>query len=237
MLLVLLVMLALTYNSAFKGMAPTCDRYVLNVYLYTVTYLVMMAWFVMVLVQNNFGTSMNTAGLIGIFVGYIALYFVILFVPKEMVALKHLLSVVYMALSAFVLHMVFAFFSLESVVFVAVMAVILFVILTVIAWRFQQMISQRLSLTVVVVFLLLVVAEFLVGMFYPSSMLEKVIITVVLLFICYFVLVKTKKMIENSKECEKEGGPDYVEESLGFVVSIKNLFFRLLELLGKRRRR
>jgi competence protein ComGC len=64
-------------------------------------------------------------------------------------------------------------------------------------------------------------------MYYPNTLLEKGIILVVLMFISYLVLVKTKRMIENEKKCETEG-PDYVAEGTGLMLTFQNLFLRLL---------
>jgi FtsH-binding integral membrane protein len=77
------------------------------------------------------------------------------------------------------------------------------------------------------VFLVLVIAELIIGLMYPSSMLEKIIILVVLMIICYLVLVKTKRMIENSEKCKT---PDYVRESIGFILSFQNIILRILQL-------
>lgn len=230
----LIIMLIITYISAFdKQGKPKCDHYVLNCYLYAVTYLVMMLWFIILFIEKNIDISSNLWAMIGLAIASFVSYLAIIFIPKDMVILKHLISVIFISISALLLTTLFLFFELKSIIFAVVMAIILFLILTGFAWKFQEMISSKISLTFVIIAIVFIVVEMLVGIFMPGSILEKIIISIVLLIMCYFLLVKTKKMIENSQTCIEDKGPDYVKEGTGFVVILESFFIRLLELFGK----
>ena len=225
-LIPLIIMLIITYVSAFdKHGKPTCERYLLNSYLYAVTYLFMMAWFIILLVQYNFALEdLNIYILIAIALFNIAVVVIIYFTPKEYVALKHILSVLFVATSAIFLHFIFTLYDLKSIMFMIVMTIILFIILTVITWKYQDMISSKIPFLVFIIFIILLVCELIVGIFMPGSILEKAIITIALLFICYLLLVKTKKMIEKNRTCVKDNGPDYVNNGVSLVISFENIF-------------
>lgn len=227
------------YKNAFKDGKPTCEHYILNTYIYTVFYLSLMGFFISLILnhKNIYDKYIGLGTGIALFIAYIGLYFAVLFIPKEKITLKHIVSILYIFVASILLSTIFFIFFPKSIVLSIFMTFILFVILTLMAWKFQKFISSSISLPLLIVFLLLAVAEFIISIFYPGSLIEKAIILIVLMVICYLLLVKTKRMIENSGSCEKEGGPDYVKESMGFILSFQNLLIRILELFGKRRRR
>lgn len=237
-LIPLIIMLIITYLSAFdKHGKPVCDRYMLNSYLYAVTYLVMMAWFISLIILNNYGIeNMNLFVVIGLAILCVALVFIIYSIPKEMVLLKHALSVLFIGLSALFLSVLFQVFEIKSILFFIVMTILLFIILTGITWKYQDMISSRISFTLLIVFIILLVIELLIGIFFPGTIFEKAIILIVLIFICYLLLVKTKKMIEDSRTCIADKGPDYVNNGVSLVISFENILIRLLELFGKKKK-
>lgn len=236
-LIPLILMLIVTYISAFDEHGqPVCDRYLLNSYLYAITYLFMMAWFVSLLVVNDFNIlNVNLFLLLGLAIFFIALVFIIHSIPKEMILLKHFVSVVLIGLLAILSSFLLQLFDIKSIVFFIVMTIILFVILAEIAWQYQDMISSKLSFLMLIIFFILLIFELIIGVFFPGSMLEKAIVLIVLMFLSYILLLKTKRMIEDSKTCVADSGPDYVDNGIGLVISFYNILIRLLELFGKKK--
>lgn len=224
-----------TYASAFKDGKPTCDRYVLNTYMYAVTYMFMLAWFTAWMMQHpKLLDKIDLVKLIAIFVVYLGAYFAVMFIPKDMVLLKHMVSVLWVAVSSVLLAAAFIYFQTKSIMTAVLLSVVLFVALTLFVFRFPEKISSHVSWVFLVVFIVMAIAEFVVGMFYPSSMLEKGVILIVLMLICYIVLVRTKRIIEDGASCKQ---PDYPKESVGLVLSFKNILLRVLEVFGKRKLR
>lgn len=225
-----------TYASAFRDGKPVCDRYVLNTYMYAVTYMFMLTWFTAWVMQHpKLLEKIDLIKLIAIFVVYIAAYLAVMFIPKDQALLKHMASVLYIAVSGVLLASVFMYFKSRSVMTAVLMSVVLFVALTLFVFRFPDKISSHVSWVFFMVFIIMIIAEFIVGMFYPSTMLEKGIILAVLMLICYLVLVKTKRIIEHDESCVKDKGPDYPKESIGLVLSFQNILLRLLAIFGKRK--
>lgn len=230
-----IVFAIITYLSAFKDGKPTCDKYILNTYLYSVTYLLLMTYFIMWIMHNpKMLAKINLIHFIIIIIAYIGLFFAIIYTSPQNFILKHILALFYVAVASFLLCMIFQYFDSKAVVSAGILSVILFVILSVLAYNFQNLISSKVSMAFFIVFILMAIAEFIIGLIYPSSMLEKLIILAMLMLICYLVLVKTKRMIENSEKCTM---PDYVKESIGFLVSFQNILIRILGLRRGRSRR
>ena len=239
LLLVVPVLLALVlYNTAFKNGKPICDNYILNVYIYAVFYLSLLGYFITLLMKMNVKWTRLSLGMyILLLIINIGAYLGILFVSKNQVLLKHLLSLLYILSGSVFLVILFAFFFPESIILSIGLTILLFTILTLFVWKYQDLISSRISIPLVVVFIILAIAEFVIQIMFPGSMLEKAIILIMLMVICYFLLVKTKRMIENEKTCVKDEGPDYVRESIGLVLTIENILARILSLFGRKRRR
>lgn len=233
-----IAMTIVTYVSATEGGKLTCDNYILNSYLYTITYLFFMMYFVMALMKHapKMLANLNLFNVILFIVLNLGSLLGVMFLPKEFALIKHIVGLVYVGTASVLLSMIFLFFDSKAIVSAVIMSIVLFVILSILAFNFKELISSKISIAFFIVFVIMVIAEIIIGYFYPSSLLEKAIILVVLMLICYLVLVKTKKMIENEAECEIQKGPDYVKESIGFIVSFQNILIRILQLRGRRRR-
>jgi len=223
---------------SFKEGKQICDNYILVSYLYALFYLALLSYFVSILLQYE--DKLNRIGVLGFF-GIILLeiiaYIGLISIPKEQILLKHFVSILYIIITSITLAVIFTLYVPGSLVFTLFMTMVLFILLTLIAWKFQDKISSKITLIMIIVFILLVIIEFLISVFLPGSLLEKAIVLIVLMVICYLVLVKTKRMIEHRDSCEKDGGPDYVRESTSLLLTFQNLFLRILQLFGKNRRR
>lgn len=240
-----LISILITFTSSFdfNKLEPTCDRYVLNVYLYLVTLFVLFNLFIAIILNNkktllkyvNISNILYTS-ILFLFI-YIGTFFGVLFIPKEYVILKHLVGLLYVVLSSLIFAIIYDMFGINAVIEAIIIVTIMFIILTFFAWKFQDLISSRISLSFLIIFIILVLVEFFMSLLFPSSIFTKLIIIIIIGVVCYLILVKTKKMIENQKTCEKDGGPDYIRESIGFFLSIKNILLRVLSLRrGKIRR-
>ena len=232
--LVPLVCAIVIYTISFEEGKQVCDNYVLVSYLYALFYLSLVAYSIRGFIKSNM-INLSMGALIGTILAFFGIQVLMLSTPKEWVVWKHFLSVVFSVLLGFLLSTFFSMYSISSVVPAVLATMVLFVALTLMAWKYQDSLSSNLSWNMILLFLLLILTEFLIGMFYPNSLMEKGIILVVLMAISYLLLVKTKAMIENKKKCETEGGPDYVNEGTGLMLSFQNLLIRILDLFGKRK--
>lgn len=232
-LLVFPVLLSLViYMISFKDGKQVCDNYIMVSYLYALFYLALLVYFIAIL-HVHFHDKLVDLDLVSIIVVaiiYIILYAAILILSNKYVVLKHFLSIAYILAASILLAFVFEIYAPASIVLALGLSTVLFVFLSIVAWKFQDKISTRIPLIVGLAFLCLLFAELLIGLYYPNTLLEKAIITIMLVVVCYILLVRTKKLIENEKTCTT---PDYVPEGIRLLASFKSIFIRILELFGR----
>jgi len=245
LILIPLVLAIVIYMLSFKDGKQVCDNYVLISYLYALFYICLTAYMTLMIFVNlgkilqflekrNFSFYTYIAILTAILIVYVGLFFLTILLPKKFVITKHILSLFIMILGSIIVAVIFFSFAPDAIFVALIMTVVLFVLLTIIAWKFQDYISSKVTILFMVVFFIFIIIELIVLAFIPNSIFASIIIFIVLLFLCYLLLVKTKRMIENSKTCKDNGPPDYVREGLGLYLSFKNILIQLLELRGRR---
>jgi FtsH-binding integral membrane protein len=161
---------------------------------------------------------------------YIGTFMAILLVDKKHLALKHFLALFFIILSAVVYQFLLVEFGGQEMLIALGITVAVFVILSIMAFKFQELLTSRVSMAFLIMFIAVVIIELVVSMLAPFSWFAKLITLVVMMFIVYIAMVHTKRMIENSKTCDNDGGPDYVREAMSFFVDMKNIFIRVLSL-------
>jgi FtsH-binding integral membrane protein len=242
LLIASLVSMGATYISAYPDMqaVPTCNEYVKNTYLYLMTYVIIMCFMVLALAAYKLPINIrkqfesNLVLVIATFIVYILLYIgtfmAILLVNKKHLLLKHFLALFFIFLSALFYQFLLIEFGGQEMLIALGITVVVFVALSIIAFKFQDLLTSRVSMAFLIMFIVVVVVELLVSLIAPFSWFARLITLVVMMFIVYIAMVHTKRMIENAKDCEKDGGPDYVREAMSFFVDMKNIFIRVLSL-------
>jgi len=232
--LVPLVCAIVIYTISFKEGKQVCDNYILVSYLYALFYLSLVAYSIRFFIQSKL-VNMSLSTFAATMVMFVGVQLILIFTPKEWVIWKHFLSIVFSLISGLLLSIFFVLYSPASIVSAILSTMVLFVALTLLAWKYQDSLSSHLTMNMLFLFLVLIITEFMVGLYYPNSLMEKGITVVVLMAIAYLVLVKTKAIIEDEKKCKEEGGPDYVKEGTGLMLSFQNLLIRILGLFGKKK--
>jgi FtsH-binding integral membrane protein len=233
--LVPLICAIVIYTISFKEGKQICDNYILVSYLYALFYLSLVSCGIKFFIDNKTANKMSVLSVLGVGVVSIIVQLVLLSTSKTWVIWKHVLSVIFSLILSLLLSVIFVWYAPSSIVMAVFSTLALFVSLTLIAWKYQESLPSHIGVGMLLLFLAVILAEFFIGMFYPNSLLEKGIILVVMMILGYLVLVKTKRMIENKKNCESEGGPDYVNEGTGLMLTFENLLIRVLSLFGKKK--
>jgi FtsH-binding integral membrane protein len=221
------------YLISFKDGIQVCDNYILVSYLYALFYLSVVSVGIKVCIDKKWW-KLSFGALMGLIASIFILQITMLSIPKEFFVGKHLLSIGFSMLLSLLLSSLFVVYAPSSIAMAALSTAVVLILLTLMAWKYQEQIASKVTMTMVVLFFVLIFAELLIGIFYPNSLLEKGIILVVLMMIGYLLMMKTKQLIENEKKC-KEEGPDYVNEGTGLMLSFENLLIRILSLFGKRK--
>lgn len=221
------------YNTAFKGGKFTCNRYILNTYIYILLSLVIISVENILLEHNN--VSLNTIfggfrGFLGIllflFISIGLLILVMSINPKKVIT-KHftwLLLILVLGLCAYPSYLKTIKNNTVLVTLFSTIAILL--IFTLVAFLKPEWIS--LSIGPILLFLLLggIIAELCFIFFngnknspYERKGFAYFFIAIFILFILY----DTKKLQVNAKNC-KDNTVDYINESLGIVLDALNLF-------------
>lgn len=222
------------YLISFNEGIQVCDNYILVSYLYALFYISIVSVGIKVCIDKKWW-KMSIGALIGLAVGLFLVQLAMLSIPKEFFVSKHLLSVGFSMLISLLLSSLFVMYVPSSIAMAVLSTAVVFILLTLMAWKYQEQIASKVTLTMIVLFFVLILTELVIGIFYPNSLLEKGIILVVLMMIGYLLMMKTKQLIENEKKCKSEGGPDYVNEGTGLMLSFENLLIRILTLFGKKK--
>jgi len=244
LIIIPLILAIVIYMLSFKDGKQVCDNYVLISYLYALFYICLTAYITMMIFLNlrsilnylftkDVSIYIYIAILVAILIAYIALYFVTILLPPKFVILKHVLSLFVILLGSILLSIIFFTYAPDAIFVALILTILLFIVLTIIAWKFQDYISSKVSIVFLIVFLILILMELILIIFFPNSILTSIIIFIVLLALCYMLLVRTKIIIENSKTCKEY--PDYVQEGLGLYLSFKNILLQILQLRSRRR--
>lgn len=243
LIIIPLILAIVIYMLSFKEGKQVCDNYILIAYLYALFYICLTAYITMMIflnlrhMLNNLFTEdyVYIVIVVVILIAYIGLYLLTIMLPKKFVVLKHALSLLVILLGSILLAIIFFTYAPDAIFVALIMTIVLFVVLTIITWKFQDYISSKIGIVFAITFILLIVIEIILLVFFPNSIFTSIIIFLVLLAICYLLLVKTKKLIENSKTCKEDYPPDYVSEGLGLYLSFKNLLLQILQLRSRRR--
>lgn len=242
-ILIPIVLAIVIYMLSFKDGKQVCDNYVLISYLYALFYICLTAYISIMafvnypaifkyVVDKNLDLYVLSMVLLFVMILYLVVFFVTIILPPRFLIAKHLLSILVVILGGILLSIIFVSFAPDAIFIALILTILLFLILTFVAWKFQDYIASSVNMVFFIIFLILILLEGIMLIFFPNSILTTIVILIVLSMLCYILLVRTKRIIENDKKCEI---PDYVNEGLGLLLSFKNLFIQILELRSRRR--
>jgi FtsH-binding integral membrane protein len=240
---VLFILLFSILNTAFKDGQFTCNRYILNTYLYVVLAITFIALFLSILrykdifLFQHIKTGYSPLMLL-LFFGLIGTVLGINWVSPKNVLLKHilwLLFVILITISFHPLHYLYGKAGLDKLINVAFLTTLSLVLaLTAFAFYKPELIS--LSWGPILFFMLLgvIILELIVLLIkgYEPTMLHRAITYIVIGIFMGYLLYDTKMLQIRAKTCTK-GTADYIKESLNIFLDIWNLFIRILSLGGR----
>lgn len=238
-------------NNSFKNGTFTCDKYILNTYLYLILAIIFVALLVQTLTYNNvtvFESMMmnhRILYMIGIFILLIISILGISLTDPKNIVKKHFFWLMFVTFSAILfqpLHMMYIKAGLQDVIIHSlVMTFILVSILTTIAFVKPDFIKPSWGPILFFALLGAIIVELFAIMTgnYNNRIINYVVIAIFIGYLLYdtkFMRVRAKKCLEDcdyysfnrfdhSSKCVK---PDYIRESINIFLDIYNLFLRIL---------
>jgi FtsH-binding integral membrane protein len=232
-----LVSLILCYTIAinsFKDGKFTCNKYILNTYLYIILTFNLLIIINLVLEHfnalNKMGFSMLM--LVGIMFLTIGTIFLLHSIDPEKVFLKHFVWLVFVLLISITIHPLYAT-SAKNIVISSLMTTLgLVFVLSAIAYAKPELISLSWGPVLFFALLGVIIMELILMFVFRNKMgqnrgIFRAISYLVIFIFMGFILYDTKRLQINAKECVKA---DYIKESLKLFLDILNIFVRILSL-------
>ena len=241
--------------TSFKDNKPTCDKYVLNTYIYlTMMFSLLIA---LILIFNmtmpNYTLYIGNMYLLVIIIqALISLFFIYLIhtIPSTEVVTKRFIWLLFVLNFSFFLLPVIqmSIYNGYTDLVMSSMFITFAIVagLTLLTFLSPDLIVKNSEswTPYILIALITLILGYLIPMIFCAfghcslALLNKwyyyLAIIGIILFI-FVILYKTKIVIENSKKCKKPEDADYIKESSGLFISIINLFLNILS--GRSRRR
>jgi FtsH-binding integral membrane protein len=244
-------------STAFDGEKPTCEKYVLNTYLYLTIALSLVVTLTLFLnaVVPNYTMMVFSSFMIAIIVliVHVILMFYLRYLINNVSALevkkKTAIWLIFIInITLFVLPSLQLMIMQNQgglIVSTLIITLALTSALSIIAFYKPELIQTKKWTPYLIVALLGMVLGYLIPIFtclvglcnnkFLDSWFYYLAILGVIIF-CFVLLYYTKIVIENADKCKKPEDADYVKESTNLFMTIFNLFMNLLSARGRKRR-
>ena len=232
LLVLVLLLFSIALNSFKKGLF-TCNRYILNTYLYVILTFNIIAILCLILEHKNISYAFNLWQFLGIFLIILGVLFWLHNTDPTNIVFKHLLWMIFILGLGVMFYPMYNSFADKNVVLSAALTtIILTLVLSAIAFIKPEWISLSMGPILFFLLLAIIIMEITMLIVYRknynkvSSMFRGTSYFVIFLFIG-FILYDTKMLQVRAKECVKA---DYLNESLNLFLDIFNIFVRVLGL-------
>ena len=230
-LISMLVLSGVIYKNAYQNNALTCNKYVMNTYLYIALSLMIVSTTVLVLDKYiDFSQYFNNYSFVALFISTLVFLVSTMFISPENTVLKHVSWVTFIIMIGVSLYPAYKIGKISNMLYPTLITTILLVLgLTAVAFYNPDLISLSWGPALIaglVVGILLQMILFFTGsesFNWYSLILSYVFIVIFSLLLLY----DTKKLQINSQNCVI---PDYINESIGIFLDIINLFNNILRV-------
>ncbi len=230
--LIFLVLCFSIANNSFKDGKHTCNKYLLNTYLYIVLTFNIIILLTLGLEYGNFEYRMNLLTLIGLFLVSIACIFFMHSIDPEKVVLKHSVWLVFVLILGLIFYPLYLTSDKGVVASAMFTTLCITVFLSVLAYLRPEWISLSLGPILLLGLVAVIILELTLLIVFRNQLGEKShIFRAISYFVIFlfmgFILYDTKRLQMNAKACVKA---DYIRESLKLFLDIFNIFVRLVGL-------
>ena len=232
-LLVLVVLLFLIATNSFEKGKFTCNRYILNTYLYVILTFNIIAILCLSLEHFNISFRFSLMQFLGIFLISLGLIISLGFINAKYVVGKHLVWLIFVLALGMIFYPMYNSFQEKSVVISAILTtVMLTVFLSVVAFIKPELISFSLGPILLMILFAVIIMEISMLIIYRKDYTQirgfyRAFCYFVIFLFMGFILYDTKMLQIRAKECVNA---DYIQESLNLFLDIFNIFVRVLGL-------
>lgn len=223
-------------NNAIKDKQFTCNRYILNTYLYVILSLNLIALQVLFMEYFNVNFMPSWIVFLGIFILTIICVIALHKISPKKIILKHVIWVLFLGLIGLSFYpMYLLYINQKHLILSAIITtLLLFLGLSLLAYLRPDLISLSWGPVLLVILIGIIIMELIVGLLFSNgetrNWLLRMISYLVIILFMVFILYDTKRLQINAKKCVVA---DYIKESMGLFLDIWNIFVRILSLKGK----
>lgn len=232
LLIIICVLFSILLNS-FENGKFTCNKYILNTYLYVILTFNIIALVCLGLEHKKINFKFSIGQTIGIFILTLLLLVSLHFIKAENIIPKHLVWLLFVLGISLVFYPMYSIYEDKSVILSAAFTTIMLtLILSIVAYMRPEWISFKAGPILFMLLLGGLIMEISLLVIYRknygkiSNLLRFMSYFFILVFMGY-ILYDTKMLQIRAKECIKA---DYIQESLHLFLDIFNIFVRLLGL-------
>lgn len=235
-LIILLLMTAFKFKNSNIGF--TCNRYILNTYLYVFLSFVIISLTLTTAEHNKVQFLPTLPAFLGLFfLSLVFLIFTNMITPNTTggVVLKHVLWLGFLLVLGMLFYPMYSHFTDNKIIVSAIITTLaLVLLLSIVAFKKPELISLTwgpVLFTLLVTVIIFEIATMILVpklRFNPNSYLYKGVSYFVILLFIFYILYDTKMMTIRAKKCNNNA--DYINESLHLFLDIFNIFVRILSL-------
>ena len=232
-ILVLVVLLFLIAMNSFKKGKFTCNKYMLNTYLYVILTFNIIAILCLSLEHYNVKFQFSLMQLLGLFLISIGLIISLGFIDAKYIVGKHIVWLLFILALGMIFYPMYNSFQEKSVVLSAILTTVaLTVVLSVIAFMKPELISFSLGPILLMILIAVIIMEVSMLIIYRKNYgkirkFYRAFSYFVIFLFMGFILYDTKMLQVRAKACVNA---DYIQESLNLFLDIFNIFVRVLGL-------
>lgn len=217
-IIILFILVASIYNSAFENNTYSCDNIVVNVYLYVLVSLVLFHIFTLIFVKNKSIKYLaviqekmgNTVFSILFILILFALFFAFHSIQTNIIG-SHILLIILIAIISYILSYLFILLKVQGlynqVIFTTIL--LIFGIMCLFYYKKELIIpylqDDKIYLTMLVICIIIIICKIIYYYLYGYSKIFRIIVaSIMIVLFIYILLADTQKILEiTPSECQK----------------------------------
>tara|TARA_Y100000768_G_C23977883_1_gene684049 strand:- start:78 stop:776 length:699 start_codon:yes stop_codon:yes gene_type:complete len=215
------LLMGITYLSAFKNRKPTCDRYIINYFLYLLTSLSIFLYSGEKLKEYFKGKFIAPL--------LITVPLIIMLAFTKNIWLRHLLWILILIFTGIVSSKIYERYGEEEIksAFVKLMFIILFCML--ITTLFPQYIKSNFEIVIIIALLIVVILRVIDSFIYQRK--TKMLIQITIFLFAAIMIYDINRVSKNAKLCMgNKIIPDYIDTVSDMFLNLRAIFGDLLRI-------
>ena len=219
------LLLLITYLSSFKNGKITCDRYLINSFLYLLTSISVYLTTMKIYDDKNIKLE-NTHKMLA---SLLLIVFIFIFSSVQNKLMKHILWFIILLLFPLLGKSIYENYDREFIKDILKKMMIIIVICGLIAIQFPQYIKP--SMETILIFSLLFVLFFkIMDTLFMKKKFNQMISYVILFIFSGFIIYDTDRILKDSKICSNENA-DYLDNIVNMFLNLINVFNNLINVM------